>query len=195
MGGNAATSFTSAVSAWAIIKNFVNLKAGDIVVQENGSSALGQAVTQIAKTFNIQVQSYTAAEIIDANFAKKVKAAGAAKLVISSGNDVTSRNLLRILAPGGAFVAYAGHINSLAESTGVTVPISAAIFEDVSVNGFELGVWAKLNPAAAQEAVTNVANLFKSKTLTLSTKSFPHADYAAAVKSVETSSTAAVLTF
>ena len=42
-------TFCAGIHAWAILSRYVKLGAGDVVVQSNGKSALGQAITQGTK--------------------------------------------------------------------------------------------------------------------------------------------------
>ena len=52
-----------------------------------------------------------------------------------------SKSLLKLLAPGGAFVAYSDTVEPLPSIHSVDVPDTAAIFKKVKVAGFHLMTW------------------------------------------------------
>jgi NADPH:quinone reductase-like Zn-dependent oxidoreductase len=70
------------------------LKAGDIVVQSGGETALGKAISQIATASGLTVVSPTSAELEDAEFAKKTAAKGTVKLCITNNSKKSSTKML-----------------------------------------------------------------------------------------------------
>ena len=192
-----AANLPAAISAWALLNNFngthgaaagTALKAGDVVVQSHGESAVGLAVTQLGRHMGLKVVSVGGSGAVAADIEAKIKEAGGGpvKLAISSGSGKTCLTLLRSLAVNGTLVVYNGVVESLDAAAGITVPVASAIFQNTSVRGFDYCSWAASDPAAFQKAVASVVALTDAKKLSLKSKVFPSADFLAAISLVQT---------
>jgi NADPH:quinone reductase-like Zn-dependent oxidoreductase len=189
-----AANLPAAVSAWALLNNFSGsaaLKVGDVVVQSNGESAIGLAVSQLGQHMGLKVVSLGAGGA-DAD-AKIKEAGGPVKLAIASNSGKPALSLLRALAVDGTLVVYNGVVESLDVAAGVTVPVASAIFQNSSVRGFDYCVWATADPAGYKKAVAAVVELADSKKITLRSKVFPQADFMQAISLVASTGGPAVL--
>ena len=97
-----------------------------IRLQTNGNTAVGLAVSQIAKVKGIDVVNVTEKSLTD------FKPSGEVALCLCNASAM-SKPLLKLLAPGGAFVAYSDTVEPLPSIHSVDVPVTAAIFKKVKV--------------------------------------------------------------
>jgi len=193
-----AATLPSFLSAWALLNNYVKLSPGDTVLQSNGNTAVGSAVTQIGKALGLNVISPSAADLEDAKFVSKTKAdKHTIKLSISDRSGRTSLDFARLTADEGTVVVYNGVIESLEQNQGFDQSAGSAIYKNVSIAGFDFGLWhrtAKAN-GTFQKALDEVLALGAAKKLNLKPKVFAQKDFQKAVTEVETSGSAVVLKF
>ena len=184
----------AALSAYAILNNFVTLKAGDVVVQSGGDSAVGKAIAQMGAASGLKVVSATSAELDDAGFAKRVAAMGNVKLTISNtAKKNITKTLVRCLASDGSLVLYLGDGVIADEIDGIDVPVGSAIFKKNSIYGFEFNSWVHSDRKGVEKALAVVLDDLKSKKLILKSKSFPQSDYLKALSEVESTGGASVI--
>ena len=189
-----AAALPAFVSAWAILHEFAALKSGDLVVQTNGSSAVGAAITQLGKALGLKVVSLSDADLSGAKLTTTLQEVGKCKLAVSgqSGRHLTA--LQKALANSGVAVAYSGVFESLQSSADVQLPISNIIFNDASVRGFELVSWVRGNTAAYRKSVAALMPLVQEGKLTLKPAHvFPQADYLKAIEEVTARGSSVVL--
>lgn len=183
----------SVLSAYAILNNFIKLETGDIIVQNGGETAIGQAITQLAAAHGLSVISATAADYDDANYPKKIAAMGNVKLVITNSSKKTiTKSLLRCLSPNGVMVVYNGEV-APGDSDGIDVPVGMAIFKANSIQGFDFNVWMSTEPKNVHNAMTAVAAHFDTKKITLKSKVYPQAEYLKAMQDYQKSQEFVVL--
>lgn len=188
-----AAALPAALSAYAILFNYVGLKAGDVVLQFGGDSAVGAAISQIGTASGYKVVNVTQAQIDDANFSKTATAMGSVKLTITNTSKKSvSKNFLRSLAPGGCLVMYQGN-GLVDEDDGVDVPVGGAIFKANSIFGFSFESWMASAPQEVETAMAAIAPHLESKKISLKSKVFPQADYLKALSATETKGEAVVL--
>jgi len=129
---------------------------------------------------------------------EKVKAAagGAAiRLAVSGSKGRHNQTLLRLLGKGGAYVAYNGVKDVYADADTVDIPVSAAIFNFVTVSGFNLSQWSRDQaPSAKEVAVAEACRLISQRSAAKAVQSFKQADFAAALNAFEQSAAPTVLT-
>lgn len=185
----------SILSAWAILNNYASgLKSGDLVVQTNGSGAVGAAISEVGKVMGLNVVNLSEADLQDAKLTDKLKSKGAVKLAVTgqSGGHVVS--MVRALAPSGCLISYNGVVQSLASTTPVQVPISGMIFNNVSMHGFDLSAWVKSDPQGFQAAVSAVQGLLGDKKLAVkAVKAVPQSDFLKTLEAVGSTGSNAVL--
>ncbi|KAL8619066.1 hypothetical protein ACOMHN_020764 [Nucella lapillus] len=158
----AATLVVNPCSAYRMLKDYVKLKPGDMVMQNGANSAVGQAVIQLAREWNIttvnvvrnrpdfeglekSLKSLGADYVITDEFCRSSEMrefmkslASAPKLALNSVGGKSATELLRSLAQGGTMVTYGGMSRQP-----VTVPTGALIFKEVRVLGYWNTEWNK----------------------------------------------------
>lgn len=159
----AATILVNPCTAYRMLEDFVELKAGDVVIQNGANSAVGRAVIQLAaargiKTVNVvrDRPNYEALE-------QELRALGATMVVkaerlplpetqahlelVLGGRPLLALNcvggqaatdLARTLSPSGTLVTYGGM-----SRRPVTLPTGLLIFNDIRATGFWVSAWYK----------------------------------------------------
>ena len=164
------------LTAHLMLKNFVDLKEGDWVIQSAANSAVGEFVIQLAKqrgikTVNIVRRESLVAELkelgadvvlVDGpDLLKDIASAtdGAPiKMAIDAVGAETFSNLLASLTFGGTLVAY-----GVMSMQPPTLNSGAVIFNDIRVRGFWLTKWFETaSPEAKQAAFGHIIPLFMS---------------------------------
>ncbi|MEM9232140.1 MAG: zinc-dependent alcohol dehydrogenase family protein [Pseudomonadota bacterium] len=140
-------------TAYLLLSEYVDLKAGDWIIQSAGNSAVGRYITQLAKASGIKVASVVRRESAiadvedagcDAAFvdgpdlvervAAKLNAAPVLAIDAVAG-DAFGR-LAATLANGGVAVSYGGM-----SGEDISIPDNLIIFKNVTVRGFWLVNW------------------------------------------------------
>ncbi|VDK48323.1 unnamed protein product [Anisakis simplex] len=142
-------------TAYRMLKDFVDLKPGDLVVQNGANSAVGRAVIQIAhakalRTVNVirnrsnvnelidELKSLGADEVFTEEEMKK-EIRGKAKNARLALNCVGGKNALMLascLANKGVMVTYGGM-----SKQPIQVPTGPFIFKDIQLVGFWMSRW------------------------------------------------------
>ena len=170
----AATLGGSPSVALRVLSDFASLSAGDVVIQNAGNSAVGEAVVQICAARGIQtvsivsdvantddavrhLQSLGGTLVIPERMPRSKIAAlladlPAPKLAINGAGGDAASTVASTVAPGGIMVTYGSECRQ-----GVTVPTSALVAGDLRLAGFSLSRWAAA--AKAGEAEAMVADL------------------------------------
>ena len=157
---SAATIAVNPTTAYRMLKDFVNLKPGDTVIQNLSNSAVGQSVIQIAKAWNIktvnvvrnrdnlneleeQLKNLGADHVVTEEFMRTpemknvIKSLGSPpKLAFNGVGGKSATELLRHLAPKGIMVTYGGMSRQP-----VTVPTGVFIFKEVKAVGYWNSQW------------------------------------------------------
>ncbi|KAK1117055.1 hypothetical protein K0M31_016980 [Melipona bicolor] len=176
-------------TAYRMLKDFVELKPGDTVIQNGGNSAVGQMVIQLCKMWNYKSVSVVrdrpnieelknhlislgADEILTESEIKKTqifksKKLPSPKLALNCICGQNALEILRHLAHGGIMVTYGGMSREP-----LTVPTSAFIFKDITLKGFWMTAWTKanMNSKERENMFSELGTLFKNKKL----KAPPH---------------------
>lgn len=159
---SAATLRTNPGTAYRMLKDFVQLQDGDLVIQNGANSAVGRAVIEIAKvmkikTVNIVRDRENINEVKDELFQLgadivwteeelrkatdfREKRIPRAKLALNCVGGKSSTEILQCLGHQGAHVTYGGM-----SMKPVIVPTSSLIFKDISVRGFWMSRWIQEN--------------------------------------------------
>mgnify|MGYP001052900345 CR=1 FL=1 len=162
---SAATLSVNPCTAYRLLKDFVPLEKGDTVIQNAGNSAVGQAVIQLGKLWNINVVSIVRnreqgmTELVD-----YLKSLGAEhvyieedlrteklrktlwstiprpKLGLNCVGGKATTDLLRVLDKAGTLVTYGGM-----SKQPVTIPTGEFIFRDLTCRGFWMTRWKAEN--------------------------------------------------
>jgi trans-2-enoyl-CoA reductase len=153
-------------TAWLLLSEFTALRAGDWIVQNAATSAVGRAVIEIAahhgwKTLNV-VRRPEAADDLRAlgadavvvegeNMAKDAASmlSGATpRLALNAVGGVAATRLAGLLAPGGTLVTY-GAMSKEA----LKIPNGFLIFRDLLFRGFWLTRWLRDAPKSRRDDV------------------------------------------
>ncbi|XP_029928500.1 enoyl-[acyl-carrier-protein] reductase, mitochondrial isoform X1 [Myripristis murdjan] len=158
---SAATLGVNPCTAFRMLSDFEDLKAGDSVIQNAANSGVGQAVIQIAAAKGINTINVIRDRPEFKQLSDRLKAIGAShvikeealrrpemrelfktcprpKLALNGVGGKSATELLRHLQVGGTMVTYGG----MAKQP-VTVPVSSLIFKDVKLRGFWVTQWKR----------------------------------------------------
>ncbi|KAF5834788.1 hypothetical protein DUNSADRAFT_8429 [Dunaliella salina] len=139
----AATLCINPTTALAMLERFVSLSPGDVVVQNGATSAVGQAVIQLAKAKGLQTVNIIRDRPNWAETEDWLKKLGADVVT-------TEEKLLESLR--GTHVTYGGM-----SMQPVNIPTSLLIFKDLNFRGFWLsGRFARTQPDAQKELLAKV---------------------------------------
>ncbi|CAG9537818.1 unnamed protein product, partial [Cercopithifilaria johnstoni] len=142
-------------TAYRMLKDFVNLKAGDLVVQNGSNSSVGRCVIQLCKLWGIRTVNFVRnRENLDA-LVRELKEIGADEVFAEeemrkeSGNRVKNAQLAlnciggrsammlaTCLSNKGVMVTYGGMSKKPIE-----VPTGPFIFKDIKLVGFWISQW------------------------------------------------------
>ncbi|EDY84069.1 oxidoreductase, zinc-binding dehydrogenase family [Verrucomicrobiia bacterium DG1235] len=161
----AAMCWVNPATAWKLLHDFTKLQAGDIIVQNAATSAVGKLVIQIAnhlgiKTINL-VRTLDSADSLkklgasivlvdnrDAAKAALVFTKGKkAKLAFNSVGGSSSLGMCKLLADGASLVTFGGMDRDPAP-----FPTRYLIFNDIRLRGFWVSKWYATAPR--QEILT-----------------------------------------
>jgi len=191
MPADAAASLPVAISAYTMLTNYTSLSSGDTVVQTNGGTAMGLAVSAICKSMGVKVVSASAADLADKAFVKKTTGA---KLAITTLQGRASTSLVKMLADGSTLVAYNAPPLPLAVCAPLDLSTSSLIFNNISTQGFDLSAWSKSNPEEVSKAVAAVVQLVAEKKISLApSKTYSQNQFLEAISDMESSGNSAVL--
>lgn len=202
---SAATITVNPCTAYRMLKDFGNLKPGDVVIQNSANSAVGQSVIQIAKAWNLrtvnvvrnrdnleqlveQLKQLGATHVVTEEFLRKpemkdlIKSLGAApKLALNGVGGKSATELLRHIAPKGTMVTYGGMSRQP-----VIVPTGVFIFKEVTALGFWNSQWNIENDTSPERDIMyeELCNMIREcKLIPPPCEMFPFDNYAEAVES------------
>lgn len=143
-----------------MLRDFVELNPGDTIIQNGGNSAVGQAVIQLCKIWNLRsvnvvrdrpnivelkntLKSLGATEVLTEEEVRtttlfKSGALPTPKLGFNCVGGKSATNVMRHLGNKGVLVTY-GAMSREA----LTIPNSALIFKDIAFRGFWMSRWSK----------------------------------------------------
>lgn len=165
----AATLLTNPPTAYRMLKDFVSLKPGDVVIQNGANSACGQYVIQLCKAWNLvsvnvvrnrpnidelrdslsklgATHVLTEEELRSTSLFKSGELK-APKLALNCVGGQSGMEILRKLEPKGVHVTYGGMSRQP-----VTAPTSALIFKDYQLRGYWMSRWSKENATNPERA-------------------------------------------
>ncbi|GAB1607758.1 enoyl-[acyl-carrier-protein] reductase, mitochondrial-like [Argonauta hians] len=156
----AATIAVNPCTAYRMMKDFVQLQPGDVIIQNGANSGVGQAVIQLAAAWGLQtvnivrsrpdidqltaeLKSMGATHVVTEEFCRTpemkslMKNIGRApKLGFNCVGGKAATEVLRNLASNGYMVTYGGM-----SKQPVTVPTGVFIFKSLKLVGFWLSQW------------------------------------------------------
>jgi len=158
-----ATLSINPATAYRMLTDFVNLKEGDVIIQNGANSMVGLAAVQIAasrgiKSINIIRRRSDYKELVEkmkdygayivcgddyvrtAEFRRLISDLPKPKLALNCVGGPTATEMVRLLEVGGTLVTY-GRMSLKP----VTLPTSSLIFNDITCKGFWLSRWYEQN--------------------------------------------------
>lgn len=149
-------------TAYRMLKDFVSLSPGDTVIQNGANSAVGQAVFQLCREWNINcigvvrdrpniealrtyLKSLGAVEVLTEEQVRTTQLFKSGqfkkpRLGLNCVGGKSSTELVRHLSDKAALVTYGGMSREP-----VTAPTAALIFKDIVFHGFWMTRWTKEN--------------------------------------------------
>jgi len=155
-----------------LLSEFVQLKCGDVIIQNGANGAIGTAVVQIASSMGVKTINILDSRNKDfAAFNERLKKLGGyvvvdddysqgyrfrellsdlpkPRLALDSLGGPTATELARLLAPGGTMVTYGA-----ASYRPVQIPSSLLIFNQINLTGFWLPKWLEETPVEKKHQV------------------------------------------
>lgn len=195
----AAMAFINPPTVWRILHDFAELKPGDWVLQNAGSSALGQCLVQIAHALGLRsvslvrnVEKWTpilralGGDVIlpdEKDSMKKIAEivggkANLPKLALNSIGGESASRLTRMVADAGTIVTFGGMTGEL-----VRFPTRQFIFSDLRMRGFWMDRWSRAAPREQRAELTEqIFALMRAGTLKMAVDAvFELSDFRAAV--------------
>ncbi|KAH7720067.1 Protein MECR-1 [Aphelenchoides avenae] len=169
-----ATLLATPPTAYRLLKDFVELKKGDVIVQNGANSAVGKYVIQLAhfwgfKTINVvrnrpnivhlkaELRGFGADEVYTEDEFKKLPENMHARLALDCVGGESSLLLSSTLVPGGVLVNYGS-------MSGQPVQVSPRdlIFKNIHVRGFLLkNFYEKASVEDRTETFAELVKMFK----------------------------------
>ena len=195
----AAMAFINPPTVWRILHDFAELKPGDWVLQNAGSSALGQCLVQIAHALGLRsvslvrnVEKWTpilralGGDVIlpdEKDSMKKIAEivggkANLPKLALNSIGGESASRLTRMVADAGTIVTFGGMTGEL-----VRFPTRQFIFSDLRMRGFWMDRWSRTATREQRAELTEqIFALMRAGTLKMAVDAvFELSDFRAAV--------------
>lgn len=193
----AATISVNPCTALRMLTDFVDLEAGDVVVQNGATSMVGQCVIQLAHLRKIQtvnlVRDRSGVDEVKArlsslgaehvfteeelgkldmkNFLKEIGAG--AKLGLNCVGGSTATAVMKLLGEGGTLVTYGGM-----SKKPIKLATGPLIFKDIQLRGFWLGKWKTKHSNEDFAAMTKyLLELVRDDKLRYITEKVPFEDF------------------
>lgn len=169
---NAATVTVNPATAFRMLRDFVQLNPGDAVIQNGANSAVGQAVIQLCKVWNLQsinvirnrpnvnelkdkLKLLGATEVLTEEEVRtttlfKSKQLPSPKMGLNCVGGKSATNVMRHLTSKGVLVTYGAMSREP-----LIIPNSALIFKDISFRGFWISKWLKEHTLEAKQKMYN----------------------------------------
>ena len=182
----AATLSVNPATAYRLLRDFVQLKPGDVIIQNGANSMVGLAVIQMAREMGVRTINVVRADrpevdttirlltnlggdinILDtylnsAGFNEVMRDLPPCKLAFNCVGGEVATNLARVLAPNGTIVTYGGM-----SKHPLTVPFELLAYKQLQLKGFWMSKWYESHTRAEATAMLDdIAGQVRSKKLT-----------------------------
>lgn len=175
------TSNINPVSAYQMLKSYVELQPGDWVIQNGGNSAVGRAVIQLAKLWGyktisvvrsrpdiddlvaelkglgadvVLTEEQAASREYEEEFRKLVGPDAKIKLALNCVGGKSATSLTNKLSTNGHHVTYGAM-----SKQPVTIGAGPFIFKNITFHGYWLSARVKSDPAGRNEALKEILGL------------------------------------
>lgn len=199
----AATLAVNPCTAYRLLNDFVELKEGDVIVQNGATSMVGQTVIQLArlrgiKTINIlrnltldqQDESVERLKALGGDIVVSEQYANSAamrtlisdlpkpKLALNCVGGSSARVTASLLGEKGVMVTYGGMSRQP-----VTLPTGPFIFKDITLRGFWISKWIQTHSEQERQAMMNeIADLIQKRKMILHFHVFKFEEYYRAIE-------------
>jgi trans-2-enoyl-CoA reductase len=209
------TAVVSPIVAERLLSDFVDLKSGDVIIQNNAGSTVGQCVVQWAaargiKTINIMAMrddwdnavahfhSLGANIVVSEEYARTPEFAAliadlpAPTLGLNSVGGEAAIAVAKKLAPGSTMVTF----GSVGRHP-VTLPLDVFVEKDITCKGFNVEAWmSKVGPEETHAAVNRAVSALGAGKMTQLLAREPFADFGVALdRAMEPHERKVVVTF
>ncbi|TPX48314.1 hypothetical protein SeMB42_g03047 [Synchytrium endobioticum] len=169
---SAATMSVNPCTAYRLLKDFVDLEPGDVLVQNGANSAVGQAVVQLSAAWGLTSLNIVRArpdmgELVgrlgglgasrvwteDGVDVREARALGRVRLALDCVGGASAANMARVLGDDGHMVTYGGM-----SRVPVSIPASGFIFRNLTCHGFWMTRWIRMH--SEQERLDMMDDLF-----------------------------------
>lgn len=196
----AATLAVAPSTAQRLLSDFEALQPGDWVMQNGGSSAVGQAVVQLARARGLRTLTtlrsgpftHDVATLLQrlggdivvreellasASMREVLKELPPVRLALNALSGPSATDMARMVAPGGTVVTYGGmSLKPMAPTT------EDLVYRGVRMRGFWLTRWNQAQPRAVRvQALSELADLVRGGYLTAFTESVDIDDFSHAL--------------
>lgn len=195
----AAMAFINPMTVWRILHDFVELKPGDWVLQNAGSSALGQCLVQMAHALGLKtvsmvrnvekwepiLKSLGADAVLpeEKDSIKKIAEivggkVNLPKLALNSIGGESAARLTRMVGFAGTIVTFGGMTGDL-----IRFPTREFIFNDLRLRGFWMDRWNRAaSPEAKAEMADKIFGMMREGKLNMAVDAvYPLSDYKNAI--------------
>lgn len=185
-----ATAWVNPVTAYRMLKDFVDLKPGDWFIQNAGNSSVGRAATQLGKMWGLksicllreragpeeealkrEMQELGATvvltykETMEKGFKEKVKeltngSRDAPRLALNSVGGNAGTATAKVLRSGGTMVTYGGM-----SQRPMTLGAGMFVFKDLRLVGFWVSRWGDRFPEEKKKTIDEILGLMRDRQL------------------------------
>ncbi|XP_071113909.1 enoyl-[acyl-carrier-protein] reductase, mitochondrial-like [Haliotis cracherodii] len=181
---SAATLLVNPPTAYRMLKDYVDLNPGDIVIQNGANSAVGQCVIQLAKHWNITtinmvrdrsdidqlihyLRDLGADHVVSETFCRSPEMKdfmkslpSQPKLGLNCVGGSSSTEMLRHLGQGAKMITYGGMSRKP-----IVVPTGALLFKEIKLEGYWNTEWNKRNrdSQVRDEMYQSICQLIRDK--------------------------------
>jgi NADPH:quinone reductase-like Zn-dependent oxidoreductase len=192
-------AFINPPTAFLVLREFAELKAGDWVIQNAANSAVGESVIQLAKARGLHTVNLVrspakhearlkalGADLVFADDKDALKSIAAAlgkgvapRLALNSVGGLSAVTLTRALGRDGVLVTFGGMTGDL-----IRFPTREFIFNNITYRGFWMDRWARTaSPETLDAVFDEIYAHLRSGVLHVAVDSvWPLADYAKAIE-------------
>jgi trans-2-enoyl-CoA reductase len=181
----AATIAVNPCTAYRLLRDFVDLKPGDVIIQNGANSMVGLAVIQMARQMGVKTINISRSDRPQINrvnrlltnlggdvnvtdsylntygFQEIMADLPPCKLALNCVGGEVATNMCRVLAPGGTMVTYGGM-----SKQPVTVPFDLLTYKQLNLKGFWMSKWIETNTIEARaEMLKDITDYIKAKQL------------------------------
>ena len=181
----AATLSVNPATAYRLLRDFGDLKPGDVIMQNGANSMVGLAVIQMARMMGIKTINIIRSDRPDADkvlrllsnlggdvnvldtqvntegFNEILAELSPCKVAFNCVGGDAATEMVRCLAPGGTVVTYGGM-----SKRPLTIPTDLIVYKQLKLVGFWMAAWyAERGAGEKERMITEIVGMIRSKQL------------------------------